>query len=82
MDRPTLADVFMRAVAVAIADALIRLAHDNSEWGAWAGHAGFTSGLLQHDGVRSLKAVRVAGRNFSARLKLPRFLTHLVQWPI
>jgi hypothetical protein len=48
MDRPTLADDFMRAVAVVIADALIRLAHDNSEWGAWAGPSGFTSDLLQH----------------------------------
>jgi hypothetical protein len=51
MDRPTLADDFMRAVAVVIADALIRLAHDNSEWGAWAGPSGFTSDLLQHDDV-------------------------------
>ena len=40
-DRPTLAGEFLLAVAVAIADALIRLAQDNSECGAWAGHAGF-----------------------------------------
>ena len=37
MDRPTLADDFLRAVTVAIADVPIRLAHDKSEYGAWAG---------------------------------------------
>ena len=34
MDRPTLADEFLLAVTVAIADALIRLAYDKSEYGA------------------------------------------------
>ena len=48
MDRPTLADDFLRAVTVAIADVPIRLAHDKSEYGAWAGRAAFTSDLLQH----------------------------------
>ena len=48
MDRPTLADEFLLAVTVAIADALIRLAYDKSEYGALTSHAGFTSYLLQH----------------------------------
>ena len=47
MDRPTLADDFVRAVTVAIADVPIRLAQDYSQCGAWAGDAGFTSDLLQ-----------------------------------
>jgi hypothetical protein len=45
MDRPTPADEFRRAVAVAIADAPIRLAHDEAECDAWAGYAQFTNGL-------------------------------------
>jgi hypothetical protein len=47
MDRPTLADDFVRAVTVAIADVSIRLAQNYSQSGAWAGGAGFTSDLLQ-----------------------------------
>jgi hypothetical protein len=45
MDRPTPADEFRRAVAVTIADAPIRLAHDEAECDAWAGYAQFTNGL-------------------------------------
>ena len=45
MDRPTPADEFRRAVAVAIADAPIRLAKDEAECDAWAGYAQFTNGL-------------------------------------
>ena len=45
MDRPAHADEFRRAVAVAIADAPIRLAHDEAECDAWAGYAQFTNGL-------------------------------------
>jgi hypothetical protein len=47
MDRPTLADDFLRAVTVAISDVPIRLAQNYSQCGAWAGDAGFTSDLLQ-----------------------------------
>jgi hypothetical protein len=54
MDRPTLANEFLLAVTVAIADAFIRLAHDKSEYGAWAGRAGFTSDLLQRVSPDSL----------------------------
>jgi hypothetical protein len=42
---PTPADEFRRAVAVAIADAPIRLAQDEAECDAWAGYAQFTNGL-------------------------------------
>jgi hypothetical protein len=45
VDRPTLADEFLRAVAVAIADAPRRLAQDDAECDAWTGHAQFTNGL-------------------------------------
>jgi hypothetical protein len=48
MDRPTLAEEFLRAVTVAIADVPIRLAQDYSQCDAWAGRAGFTSDLLQY----------------------------------
>ena len=45
MDCPTPAYEFRRAVAVAIADAAIRLAQDEAECNAWAGYAQFTNGL-------------------------------------
>ena len=45
MDRPTPADEFRRAVAVAIANAPIRLSQDKAECDAWAGYAQFTNGL-------------------------------------
>ena len=45
MGCPTPADEFRRAVAVAIADAPIRLAQDEAECDAWAGYAQFTNGL-------------------------------------
>jgi hypothetical protein len=45
MDRPTPADEFRRAVAVPIADAPIRLAHDDAECDARAGYALFTNNL-------------------------------------
>jgi hypothetical protein len=45
VDCPTPAYKFRRAVAVAIADAPIRLAQDEAECDAWAGYAQFTNGL-------------------------------------
>ena len=45
MGCPTPADEFRRAVAVAIADAPIRLAQDEAECDAWAGYAQFTNGV-------------------------------------
>ena len=45
MDCPAPADEFRRAVAVAIADAPIRLAQDEAECDAWAGYAQFTNGF-------------------------------------
>ena len=59
MDRPTPADEFRRAVAVALADAPIRLAQDEAECDAWAGYAQFTNGLrcnLCRDDTHSLQS--------------------------
>ena len=56
---PTFADEFRRAVAVAIADAPIRLAQDEAECDAWAGYAQFTNGL---HAVTSFAGVMTVGR--------------------
>jgi hypothetical protein len=45
VDRPARADEFRRAVAVAIADAPIRLAQEEAECDAWARYAQFPNGL-------------------------------------
>ena len=45
MDRPTFADEFLLAVAVAIGDARSRFAQDDAECDARAGYALFTNNL-------------------------------------
>jgi hypothetical protein len=45
VDRPTFADEFLLAVAVAIGDARRRFAQDDTECDAWAGYALFTNNL-------------------------------------
>jgi hypothetical protein len=58
MDRPTFADEFLLAVAVAIGDAQSRFAQDDAECDARAGYALFTNNL--HAGLDEVSCNRAS----------------------